>query len=64
MKLLCGQGAIYLKLKNGLNCLLCDGDVNSPSDHEDLPGEYIIAVVNLDPINTIKNEHANTKTLR
>ena len=39
VKLLCGQGAIYVKLKSGLNCLICDGDVNSSIDNEDLPGK-------------------------
>jgi len=51
VKLLCGQGAIYAKLKSGLNCLICDGDVNSSSDH-DLPGKYVITVINLGPVNT------------
>ena len=53
VKLLCGQGAIYVKLKSGLNCLICDGDVNSSSDHDDLPGKYAIAVINLGLVNTI-----------
>ena len=39
VKLLCGQGAIYVKLKSGLNCLISDGDVNSSIDSEDLPGK-------------------------
>ena len=39
VKLLCGQRAIYVKLKSGLNCLICDGDVNSSIDNEDLPGK-------------------------
>ena len=39
VKLLCGQGAIYVKLKSGMNCLICDGDVNSSTDYEDLPGK-------------------------
>ena len=39
VKLLCGQGAIYVKLKSGLNCLISDGDVNSSIDCEDLPGK-------------------------
>ena len=39
VKLLCGQGAIYVKLKSGLNCLISDGDVNSSVDCEDLPGK-------------------------
>ena len=56
VKLLCGQGAIYVKLKNGLNCLICDGDVNSSSDHDDLPGKYVIAVINLGLVNTIKKK--------
>jgi len=39
VKLLCGQGAIYIKLKSGLNCLICDGDVKSSIDYDDLPGK-------------------------
>ena len=39
VKLLCGQGAVYVKLKSGLNFLIYDGDVNSSKGHEDLPGK-------------------------
>ena len=39
VKLLCGQGAIYVKLKSGLNCLICDGDINSSVEDEDFPGK-------------------------
>ena len=38
VKLLCGQGAIYIKLKSELNCLICDDDANSSAGDEDLPG--------------------------
>ena len=29
VKLLCGQGAIYIKMKGELNCVICDDDIHS-----------------------------------
>jgi len=38
VKLLCGQGAIYITMKSELNCLLSDKEGNSLIDDEELPG--------------------------
>ena len=40
VKLLCGQGAIYIKMKSGLNCLTCDDDGTSLIEDDDLPGKF------------------------
>ena len=40
VKLRCGQGAIYIKLKSGLNCLTCDDDGTSLIEDDDLPGKF------------------------
>ena len=40
VKLLCGQGAIYIKMKSELNCILCDDDGNSLIEDDDLPGKF------------------------
>ena len=39
-KLLCGQGAIYIKMKSELNCIICDDDGNSLIEDDDLPGKF------------------------
>ena len=40
VKLLCGQGAIYIKMKSGLNCLTCEDDGTSLIEDDDLPGKF------------------------
>ena len=40
VKLLCGQGAIYIKMKSGLNCLTCDDNGTSLIEDDDLPGKF------------------------
>ena len=42
MKLLCGQGAIYIKMKGELNWLICDDDKNSLIEDDDLPGKFCV----------------------
>ena len=38
VKRLCGQGAIYIKMKRGMKCLTCDDDGTSLIE-DDLPGK-------------------------
>ena len=40
VKLLCRQGAIYIKTKGELNCLICDDNGNSLIEDDDLSGIF------------------------
>ena len=42
VKLLCGQGAIYITMKRELSCLLSDNEGNSLIGDDDLPGKNIV----------------------
>ena len=42
VKLLCGQGAIYLTMKNELSCLLSGNEGNSLIGDDDFPGKNIV----------------------